>query len=429
MTTTESIRRRIETKVSQGAFLFSLLRVAKDDSAKVQEKFVSELSRIAGLVRDILENNDLIHKLSYRPRIFWPEQHGQSIAFIDAGVANIDLPSAAPVGIRVGSYVVKPGDETDERERFNIELSLVDDLYSPRGHLFDDDFDDLSKLRDTARMTSETAAAYRIAKVPGGVDTIILHGPLVNPVAPYGLSEFPAFGLDACRTFRDDPLWEGSEGERNFVPTYLSLLEMLRDTTVPVLGVVERSIGREPVVTKRLLAHMQERKLLKKSEVQAILDVITPYGLNDTALFDVVLNEGEYSAPIPVHRQGPESKWPEQWKPWIREYPPALTTYLKPSEAVQPFRIEAFEGTRNLPAAIDLVLHTSRLLPSYGFPVGLDIVDKFAKVPSWMSRGVKGQHQVVLIRRALESGDPRVVTFAKRVLAAKGRDWLFRPQA
>ena len=44
-----------------------------------------------------------------------------------------------------------------------------------------------------------------------------------------------------------------------------------------------------------------------------------------------------------------------------------------------------------------------------------------------MSRGVKGQHQVVLLRKALESGDPRVVTFAKRVLAAKGRDWWFRP--
>ena len=28
----------------------------------------------------------------------------------------------------------------------------------------------------------------------------------------------------------------------------------------------------------------------------------------------------------------------------------------------------------------------SRLLPNYGFPVGLDIADKFAHVPNWMTR-------------------------------------------
>jgi hypothetical protein len=94
---------------------------------------------------------------------------------------------------------------------------------------------------------------------------------------------------------------------------------------------------------------------------------------------------------------------------------------------VMPFRVEAFEDVTDFRTVLDLILHTSRLLPSYGFPVGLDIVDRFAKVPSWMSRGIKGQHQVVLLKKALASGDPRALTFAKRVLAAKGRDWLFRP--
>jgi hypothetical protein len=429
VTATENIRRRIETRISQGAFLASLLGMAKGDSTDVQEKFVIQLSRIAAQVRGIFENNDLIRRLPYDPKIFWPKQRGRAIAFIDAGVASIDLPSTAPVGIRVGSYVVRPGDESKERESFNIELSLVDDLYSTRGHLFDDDFHDLAKLRDTARMTSETAAAYRLAKVQGSADIIMLHGPLVNPVAPYGLDEFPAFGLDACRTFHDEPQWDGDDTDRQFVPIYLGLLERLRNSGKPVFGVVERSVGRDPVVTRRLLAHLCEKKWLKESDRDNILNGIQAYGLNDTALLDVVLGEGEYTSPIPVNRQGPVNKWPEQWKELIRKYPASLTTYLKPSEAVLPFRIETFEDTPNLDDAIDLILHTSRLLPSYGFPVGLDIVDKFAKVPSWMSRGVKGQHQAVLIRKALESGDPRAITFAKRVLAAKGRDWLFRPEA
>lgn len=94
-----------------------------------------------------------------------------------------------------------------------------------------------------------------------------------------------------------------------------------------------------------------------------------------------------------------------------------------------PFRLESFEDISDFSSVLDLVLHTSRLLPSYGFPVGLDIVDKFAKVPAWMSRSVKGQHQIVLLRKAIATGDAAAITFAKRVLAVRGRDWFFRPTA
>src|SRR5579862_6644340 len=100
---------------------------------------------------------------------------------------------------------------------------------------------------------------------------------------------------------------------------------------------------------------------------------------------------------MPIMRQGPKSKWPDPWKEEIRDYPKPITTYLKPSNLVMPFRIETFEGTEGVHDAIELILHTSRLLPSYGFPVGLDIVDKYAKIPAWRSRSVKGQYQIVLL--------------------------------
>lgn len=111
----------------------------------------------------------------------------------------------------------------------------------------------------------------------------------------------------------------------------------------------------------------------------------------------------------------------------IRSHPWALSTYVKPSDASQPFRVEAFEDVRDFETIVALVVHTSRLLPSYGFPVGLDIVDRYAKVPAWMSKGVRSRHSIELLRTALASGDPRALTFAKRMLASKGRDWLFRP--
>lgn len=425
----EEIRERIEVRISQGDFLANMLHVAHRQSDDTQAAFVEKLSAIATAVRSLLENNDLLQVLDYQPNRFWPSQRGKAYSFVDGGVASIDLPSAAPIGIRVGSYTVKPGDESEERERFNIELALVDDLFSESAFLFDDDFVDVAKLRDVARMVSELAAGYKLAKQTGNerVDAVILHGPLINPVAPYGLEDFPAFGLEACKTLLDEASWEGDERDRKFVSLYLDLLEKLRSTGTTVIGAVERSIGRDPVFLRRILDRLEKSKVLKERDATDLEREIRSYGLNDSSLLDVVLREGEYVTPIPVMRQGPESKWPEEWKRKIRDYPDALTTYLKPSETVMPFRIEGFENTTGFDEAVELVFNTSRLLPSYGFPVGLDIVDRFAKVPSWLSRGVKGQHQVVLLRKAIESGDARTVAFAKRVIAAKGRDWLFRP--
>jgi hypothetical protein len=69
----------------------------------------------------------------------------------------------------------------------------------------------------------------------------------------------------------------------------------------------------------------------------------------------------------------------------------------------------------------------SRLLPHYSFPVGLDIVDKHAKVPEWMSKQVNVMLQAQLMRKAMETGNPNTIRMARRILSANTRDWLFRP--
>lgn len=426
----EQIRRRIEVRISQGEFLGGMLHLARNGSAQTQESFVDKLCRIAASLRAIFEANDLIRRFSYRPAAYWEGLQGQAITFLDGGVANIDLPSAAPIGIRVGSYTVRPG-ETDltKREQFSIELSIVDDLYADDAFLYDSDFADVGKLRDAARIIAETAAVLQSVSRPDAPDAVLLHGPLINPAAPYGLDDFPAYGLGACRRMLGDPEWDGDDEARQFVAFYLELLQRIEATGRTAVGVVERAIGREPVVLNSVLDMLQEKGALKREDARQIFTDVKLYGLNDASVFDVVFQEGEYLLPLTVERQRPEGKWPEVWKRWIRDYPPALTTYLKPSELTTPFRVESFKSAPDFEGALDLVFHTSRLLPSYGFPVGLDIVDKYAKVPEWMSRGIRGQHQVVLLQKALASGDPRALTFAKRVLAAKGRDWFFRPNA
>lgn len=423
------IKDRIEARIGQGEFLTNMLLVTRQQSGQTHTDFVENLSGIAGSVRALLENNDLLRCIDYAPNKYWSGLHGKTFAFLDGGVANIELPSAAPIGIRVGSYIVRPGDASERREQFNIELSLVDDLFSDSGFLFESDFLDVAKLRDAARIVSEVAAGYRVAKAVGKdkVDAVILHGPLINPVAPYGLEDFPSFGRAACRTLLDDNDWDDDENKRQFVALYLTVLKRLRETGTPVVGAVERSIGRDPVFLRHLLNRLKDKKVLKKKDADNLELQILSYGLNDASLLDIVLGDGEYVAPIPIMRQGPKNKWPEKWYEEIDKYPNAFTTYIKPSTMVMPFRVEAFEDIKGFKDLLALIFYTSRLLPSYGFPVGLDIVDRFAKVPAWLSRGVKGQHQLVLLRQAIKSGDPRTVAFAKRVLAAKGRDWLFRP--
>ena len=424
-----TIHSRVKAKIARGDFLAQMLGMAHDASSDIQEDFVRNLTEIGTTVRDVLENGGLIDAIDYQPGQFWPAHKGKSYCFVDGGVANIELPTAAPLGIRVGTYIVRPGVEGDDREEFNVALSLVDELYSEDAWLYDDGFDDVAKLRDAARITAEVAVGLQVSRSHHGLDGIFLHGPLVNPVSPYGLGDFPAFTLSAYRHFLgDDKLSPGTD-ELQFVPTYLEMLNRIHDESAPVLGVVERSLGRAFPVMDACMDCLQAAGELTLSAATDIAEQVKDYKLNDARLFDVVLAPGEYVQPVAVNRQGPENKWPEHWKRHIRAYPEPLTTYLKPSEESEPYRIESLAGSPSLRENIAVLYHTSRLLPTYGFPVGLDIVDKYAKVPAWMSRSVRGQHAIVLMKEALRSGDPKVLSFAKKILTARGRDWLFRPGA
>ena len=429
---------RIRARLGRGEFLANLLRVAATDSQDVQEHFVQETSTFTRRLRGILDNHGMIRQIDYRPGAYWPGQRGKLFGFIDGGVANIEIPTAAPVGIRVGSYVVRPGDETKDREEFNIEIAIVDDLFGPNAMLYssdesDDSFSDLMKLRDAARIISESAAALRLMlRTERRPDGIVLHGPLINPAAPYGLEKFPPLQASAARKFLGDDAWEGDRAERGFVRLELEVLRRMMATGVPVVGVVERAkAGKHPFFLTVLqhLMDLPSTEALKSRHASELAGTAEAFGLNDTTIFDLVLRAGEYLSPVPVNRQGDEHKWPKHGglNDWIWQYPPALTTYLKPTDTTQPFRVEGFEGNASYDDLIALVLHTSRLLPFYVFPVGLDIADRFAKVPSWMSAGIRSRHQVTLLRKAIESGDPRVIAYAKRVMASKGRDWLFRP--
>jgi hypothetical protein len=420
----------IKEKLESG-FLSRLLIGAQVQSASVQQNFTELASALAAQLRELMESEGLIHSLSYRPREFWPSLKGNEFCFVDGGVARLNLPTSAPMGIRVGAYYVKPGEDSNQREHFEFHVQLVDELYSETRNTYEDDFSDIQKLQDAARIIAEAAGAYQAVKAHPHLGGLYLHGPLVNPVSPYGLEDFPAFSQAGCKCLLgDDYEVPADKDDRHFVGLYCTVLSALKESNVPVFGIVERSAGGVPgIVTRAFLDQLSGSNKLSLKDRDSYIDLVTKYRLTDPILFLMILSPNEYFGTIPVDKQGPNHKRPEYWKPKIAQYPNAHVAYMSITANSLPVRIEGLRASVEGSREIDLIFHMSRLLPGYAFPVGLDIVDKYAKVPNWMSRSVTAAHATALLKKAIRSGDPKIISFAKRVLSTKGRDWLFRPTA
>ena len=430
MSDSKEIEDRVRLRAGKGEFFEQLLLLSKNASADVHEDFIRQLSSVAVNLRRVFEKENLIRKVSYQSNEFWASARGKRVAFIDGGIARVDLPSSAPLGIRVGSYTVAPGDDSPARESFSVEFALVDELYSMDAKTYEDVFDDLQKLTDAARIVAETSVAFRMAKERNDLHAVFLHGPLVNPVAPYGTPGFPAFSADIARKFLADPTKVFEEDDdRHFMRVYRELLDGISKLDVPVLGVVERSMTRTAGLVRACLELLESQNRLSTDAKNDFIDKLEEYRLTDPAIFSVVLSTGEYLVPQPINRQLPENKWPNNWIRDIRRYKKAFTSYLKSSDVSEPIRLEIVEGQKIDTFSIEMMMYTARLLPNYGFPVGLDIVDKFAKVPAWMSRGIQNQHAVILMKHALKSGNQATIDYAKKIITARGRDWLFRPKA
>jgi hypothetical protein len=326
---------------------------------------------------------------------------------------------------------------------------LIDELYaSGEDGLFESTFPDLGALRDAARISIEAAGVVQLLTERSDLSWIMLHGSLVNPVSRYTDTiengkvkhRFPDFSASAIEILLPpEEKWRTGR-ERNFINTYLKQLELLFASESVVCGVVERP-GTTATVCHSILSDLTEEELkplLKttpdewRKEFRKLLD---PSGdedmegqrITDSLLFRCILEPGEAIRPVPVERNLLR-KAPRAWTDVISRYPKPMISYLMPSEWSAPIRIEMFE--KDLPRfeeTVAFVMHCSLLLPRYAFPVGLDIVDKYAKIPDWMSRPVNTHMVVSSLKQALESGDTRLFDSLRSMLCGTGREWLLRP--
>ncbi len=113
-------------------------------------------------------------------------------------------------------------------------------------------------------------------------------------------------------------------------------------------------------------------------------------------------------------------------------FPQVSGCYVQVSETTEPVRVEVFAdlGPEQIEEAARRVYLYSRLLPGYGFPIGLDIVDKFADVPSWMTDayGKLIRHQLGVSLQRGEISDAEMRKILVQAIYMTHRDWLFRPR-
>jgi hypothetical protein len=427
--TAQRLKMNVAERLKHPHIMAEMLKVSIAQSSVAQRDFLNGLETIASAAREMFEAEGLIHRVELGHKKVWSSVAGMPLCFIDGGVANIQSLGAEPIAIRVGSYTVVPGVTGEGREQFRMEKQLVAELFdlTSSASIFEDLYDNTSKLRDAARCCMELSAAVECIGRTPAPSFVFLHGALINPVSAYADEDFPAFSKNGLEILLPPEERNRTGRDATFVSVYLYLLEKLKKSSTNVVSVVERA-SISTLVARTWFDHLKRSPASPGArEMEEIKDRLREYRISDSLLFHAILDEGEFIAPITVDRNVPEKR-PSFSADIIDRYPMPKVTYVGVGSFAQPLRVEFFDSlAASYGDCVRLIIHACRLMPNYSFPAGLDIVDKFAKIPNWMNRPIHTGMAVQLMRRALASDNPKIIEAAKRMLCGTKRDWLFRP--
>jgi hypothetical protein len=405
--------------------------------------YVSVLKALSDCLRELLM--PYIKKIEKNHSNLWSTFYGEKISFLDGGMTRIvGLAGTEPMGVRVGIYSVIPG-ETDpqKREEWQLYPYVLGDVICDREHIKEKDSQtDTKRLQEAARYILEALSAIQYVKSKNKEEApkiILLHGPLQNKFLVYdetipnyipGVSkQFLAENgltkeeiMDKIKNipnnYKKEPMWNGC------IAVYAYLMKSIFEASTQYIGVVERSHSRTftDAVLRSLSTH------IRKSTREQLWSKIHKYEFTDELLFGCILDEGEYFTPIEIQVNTNTRQAHEHWKAVIEQYPKPKSTILKTSSCKFPFRIDFNKATEeSYHDTISLVYHTSLLLPQYSFPVGIDIADKYAKIPDWLSKGISERLTAYVLKKAMELGDERILLQLRQRLSITPRDFFFRP--
>jgi hypothetical protein len=440
------IKRTIKEKIQSPHIMEQMLKVSSDLSAPAQLSFFEDIELLAKQLREVLLACNRIVKLEKNHKDTWNSVKGKPIGYVDGGLANLSMIGSSPVAARVGGYIVIPGDESDKRERFITLKRLINELYTSNdGGVYNGSFPDRSAIKDAARISIEAAGAIQMMKEEPDLEFLFLHGALVNPVSRYTdiMKDelprfiFPSFSESTLDILLPDHKKKYKGEEANFINIYYEQLVNLSKVKSCVCGVVEREATTTSVIKALLdsLDDFQIKDLVPATWKQTFLSFVNPaddeddtgYRITDSLLLQCVLEAGEVILPVPLNRNV-SHKAPRKWRELISKYPQPYVSYLQPTEWNPPIRIEIFEkDLEKFQRIANLVYHSSLLLPRYAFPAGLDIVDKFAKIPNWMTRPVNTNTAVRALKLALDNKDEKLFDNLRKMLCGSNREFFLRP--
>lgn len=456
----------------------------------VRDNYVKNTASFVGDMKRELARPDPLFAIGDAATLGWNDVHGEVVTFIDGGVGQAQISSRVPILLRVGSYSVRTGERRlAEREQFGYYPIILGDLEG--GSKARKDFIDI--VRITAELLGGLSAlertpdlrvlmfhgplVYMMGAYAGHTPftehdiDLFLYQYAVDPSVGRAMKdEFlqqAKVHLYPCMTPESSDLWAS---RRVFEPLawiaylYRRLIrEARRRRPVPIIaGVVERGDLTDfsrSVALARVFEELRTdgkegyfKDLFGRSDLNSAKAVVERLGYTDTLLLGMVLRPGQFSEPWHVDKysglRSGQAQLVDEARPdrvdWTCLKPQTATgrafgfpmvsgSYVHVSDTTEPIRVEVFPalGNQQIAEAVRRTFLYARLLPGYGFPVGLDIADKHAHVPSWLTDAYSKlirYHLSVSLQRG-EITDVEMQRILTQAIYMNPRDWLFRPDA
>ena len=390
-------------------------------------------AELVNIVKKICDSENLIFDVNYDGKKYWDYAKKFRFGFVDGGAYSSFLSSSAPFAIRANTYLVKPNEVLADREIFRETVKFVGNLYDPDKNIYELDEDPyadnqlLTKKKDAARITFEIAAIVRHVYEKEKLEYLLLQGPLQTPIMPFSGPEFPLFKTDVVKYilpfFKDK---DSAEQDRHFINVYLNSINYIKKAKFGIFGIVERT--GSSIYLRNLLYLAKTKGLIDEILFNKTKSLIKRYKINDGNLFELILSDCQALKPLEVEKQIPAKAW-GIWQEQMNSFPKTFVGYLRTNKHQSPIRIESLNRPKKLKKDYEYILATSKLLPNYGFPAGLDVIDKAARIPSWLGRTAKGYYLKYYLNLALQSKDPTTIISALKSISDGGRKFKNRPKA
>lgn len=469
----------------QPNIMLKLAENALQVAESLRGNYFNNTAKFIAALRKAMERSDnpifTKHKIENAE---WSQFQGEIVAFIDGGVGQVEISSQVPVLLRVGSYIVKSGERNlTEREKFGYYPVILGDLEGGSKERHD--------FIDVVRITAELLGGLSILESYERLNVLMFHGPLVYTVNHYtGHAPFTENDIDKFLSHYGAKSQRGREikeaflkkafeeiypklipdnyvewhKKRVFEPlsfmAYLLrlIIEEAKKKNTLVIGAVERGTQYSEFSRMHLLERVFDglrkknnidffNQMFGRSDLTNPENVVYKLGYTDSIFMSLLLEEGERSEIWEMTKQYDELRTAKVSLPneSRREevnyaplrsgpfgFPKVLGSYLKIADNIEPIRVETFAelGEAQMREAVKRVYRYSKLLPQYGFPVGLDIADKFAHIPEWLTRAYSKliKHHLGVSLQTGEISDAELRKILIQTIYMTHRDWLFRPK-